>query len=95
VSWWLLVVILPIIMLIVVAGVVMVVALCRATPADVPLVLSLSSSVLGRLADRVPRHDGRVTRMIVKQGEVDGEQSDQRDVAIGQLANTSTEEAAR
>jgi len=46
----------PFLALVVVFGAVVVVALLRATPDDVPAVLRDSMSVFGRLADRVPSH---------------------------------------
>ncbi len=44
----------PIILMILGAVAVIIVALCRATPADVPTVMNTACSILCRLADRLP-----------------------------------------
>lgn len=61
-DWSVLLLVSPFIVLILMAGVVMLVALCRASPADIPTVMSVSCEILCRLADRLPydRHRHRL-----------------------------------
>jgi hypothetical protein len=54
--WSTLVLVSPAIALIVVAGIVMVIALCRATPSDIPTLASAFCSTFARLGEQVCGH---------------------------------------
>lgn len=53
-DWTVLLFLSPLILIILGAVIVLVVALCRVTPADVPTVMATACSILCRLADRLP-----------------------------------------
>jgi len=67
-AWSVFVLTLPLLLLIGGAVCVIVVALCKAAPSDIPAIMSVSCAALGRIADGVRRHNGFVQSSVMLAG---------------------------